>query len=836
MRLGRLDLDRQALQSRVARRMFSVFAVCSLLPIVAFGAFAYREVRAQLEEQAAANQRRESKAAGMAIAERLLIAEERLRSLREQRDSLRAKAASSGRAGIRSVSTRPLAAVSESLSPDERAHLLSGGTLLSAQPGTGSTAHLRMLVTRDPGEAEPTLLVAELDPRFLFGPERREEGDRYWVANAEGRALFADPPDTLAAARPDARDEHGQGRPFAFDVAGARHIGASWSLFLRARYLTPSWTVAVSRPASEIYRPLEEFERIFPLVALATLVLALVASLSQIRQSLGPIEALAAAARRLSRGELGARVAIETRDEFSELGRSFNEMAHEIGQQIGVLNEVNEIGIALSAEVDTERLLDQILRGAMRVTHARGGAIFLVEEDGTLRRSRLQLLGADAEVGAELALEALLAALAKRCYERRATLQVRLDASSPALQAEAGAARGGPALGECLGVPMRNGRDEILGALLLFRGVGNALPPFSGANARLSESLASQAAIAITRNRLVAEFRTLFEGVIQLTARAIDEKSPYTGDHCRKVPILTELITETACAASSGAFKDFDLSSEERYELRVAALLHDCGKVVTPVHVMDKATKLETIFDRIELVATRFEILRRDLRLAAAAGGGGALEAQLRGLASDLAFLRRCNVGGESMEEADRERVRAIAHRYRFMAMDGSTRALLTPEEIENLTIPRGTLNDSEREIIQQHVVTTIHLLSELPFPRALRNVPAIAGSHHERIDGGGYPNGLRREDISMQGRILGLADVFEALTARDRPYKQGRTLSETLEILESMRNEGQIDPDLHDLFVAEKVYLRYAAEHLSPEQIDAAHWEDLERLTSKNG
>ncbi len=381
---------------------------------------------------------------------------------------------------------------------------------------------------------------------------------------------------------------------------------------------------------------------------------------------------------------------------------------------------------------------------------------------------------------------------------------------------------------------MRNGRDELLGAPLLFREVGAALPPFSEADARLSESLASQAAIAITKNRLVAEFRILFESVIQLTARAIDEKSPYTGDHCRKVPILTELIADSACAATSGALEDFDLTSEERYELRVAALLHDCGKVVTPVHVMDKATKLETIFDRIELVAARVEVLRRDLRLAAAAGDELALEARLRELEDDLAFLRRCKVGEECMAEADRERVRAIARRHRFIASDGSTRALLTPEEVENLSIPKGTLNDSEREVIQQHVVTTIHLLSELPFPRALRHVPEIAGSHHERIDGGGYPNGLHRDDISMQGRILGLADVFEAQTAKDRPYQPGRTLSETLATLESMRNEGHIDPDLHDLFVAEKVYLRYA-EHLSPEQVDAAHWEDLERLTSKS-
>jgi hypothetical protein len=320
--------------------------------------------------------------------------------------------------------------------------------------------------------------------------------------------------------------------------------------------------------------------------------------------------------------------------------------------------------------------------------------------------------------------------------------------------------------------------------------------------------------------------------VIEMTVRAIDEKSPYTGDHCRKVPILTELIADAACAATTGALKHFELSDAERYELRIAALLHDCGKVVTPVHVMDKATKLETIFDRIALVDLRFEVIRRDLLREASAGELGERE-RLRQLQEDLSFLHRCNRGAERMPESDRERIRAIAARYRYTTADGLERPLLDADEVANLAIARGTLNDAERRIIEHHVVSTIDLLSELPFPRWLAGVPEIAGSHHERADGSGYPRGLRQADISMQGRILGLADVFEALTARDRPYKQGRTLSETLAILAAMRDEGSLDADLYDLFVTQKVYLRYAAEHLAPEQIDAAHWEDLERLTA---
>ena len=345
---------------------------------------------------------------------------------------------------------------------------------------------------------------------------------------------------------------------------------------------------------------------------------------------------------------------------------------------------------------------------------------------------------------------------------------------------------------------MRNGRDEILGALLLFREAGARLPPFSDANAHLSESLASQAAIAITKNRLVAEFRTLFEGVIQLTARAIDENRP-TRATTSQGPDPHRADRRQRLRGDHGALKDFTLTPEERYELRVAALLHDCGKVVTPVHVMDKATKLEAIFDRIELVETRFEILRRDLRLASRPGDEATLAARLRG-------ARRRSRVPASMQRGQRGHARG-GPRSRagdrapppFAAADGSTRAVVESEEVENLTISTGTLNYAEREIIQQHVVTTIKLLERAPVSAGLRNVPGSPDRITSRIDGSGYPSGLRREQISMQGRILGLADVFEALTAKDRPYKDGRTLSETLEILASMRNEGHIDPDLHD-------------------------------------
>ncbi len=272
------------------------------------------------------------------------------------------------------------------------------------------------------------------------------------------------------------------------------------------------------------------------------------------------------------------------------------------------------------------------------------------------------------------------------------------------------------------------------------------------------------------------------------------------------------------------------MSERDRAELWMAGMLHDCGKITTPVHVVDKATKLETIHDRIDLVAARFDALSREARIRAlerrlAGEDAGAVDAALVAeqaeLAADLAFLRSANVGSERMADEDIARVRRIAAR-RLHDRDGISRPALTDEEVANLTIPYGTLTAAERTVINQHIVATIRMLEALPWPRHLTHVPEYAGGHHERMDGKGYPRGLSRADMSWQARMMGIADVFEALTAPDRPYKKAKTLSESLAILGRMKENGHVDPDLFDVFVRRKVYLEYATAHLDPAQIDA--------------
>jgi HD-GYP domain-containing protein (c-di-GMP phosphodiesterase class II) len=389
-----------------------------------------------------------------------------------------------------------------------------------------------------------------------------------------------------------------------------------------------------------------------------------------------------------------------------------------------------------------------------------------------------------------------------------------------------------------LTVPMRNHDHEIIGVLQLINAhdpKSGAVVPFSASDQRLAESLASQAAVALTNRMLIIQLEQLFESFINLMNSAIDEKSPYTGGHCQRVPVLTMLLAEAVNDTREGPLRDFTMSEKDRYELKIAGLLHDCGKVTTPVHIVDKATKLETIFDRVHLIDTRFEVLKRDAEIdslrrkigflqekdpMAAADEDKKLRDRLRALDDDRRFLHACNIGGERMRDEDVARVKRIgALRWRDTA--GHEADFLTQDEVKNLTIRAGTLTEDERKIINHHIVATIKMLEALPWPKHLTKVPEYAGGHHERMDGKGYPKGLKREEMSVQARCMGIADIFEALTAKDRPYKKGKTLSESLEILGRMKENGHVDPDLFDIFVRRRVYQRYAEMFLDPEQID---------------
>lgn len=520
------------------------------------------------------------------------------------------------------------------------------------------------------------------------------------------------------------------------------------------------------------------------------------------------------------------------------------------------LERLNAIGVALSAERDNKRLLEMILYGAKEITNADSGTLYTLTEDKKylnfeiLSNSTLgvQLGGT---TGQEIPLLPIPLYLPDgspnlSTVAAYATLQSKAVNIANAYEEKEFDFAGTRKYDEIVGyhsesfltIPMKNHEDEIIGVLQLINAIDintQKIIPFSDANQRLVESLASQAAVAMTNHSLIEGLKKLLEAFVKLIANAIDEKSPYTGGHCRRVPELTLMLAQAAIDTKIGPLKDFTLSDKEFYELTIAGWLHDCGKITTPEFVMDKATKLSTIYDRVDLIAQRFALVKAQQTLAVQheqlaamqrgesvdfAQSANELAAFSQQCDDDLAFLRQINMGSESMPEAHKARVLQIAARQ-YVNELGETVPFLSENEVYNLHIERGTLTKEERAIINNHISVSLDMLESLPYPKDFQRVPEYAGGHHERMDGRGYPRGLTGEQMSVPARVMAIADIFEALTSADRPYKKPKTLTESLNILGKMKLDNHIDPDLFDLFVREKIYLKYAYEFLEPEQID---------------
>jgi HD-GYP domain-containing protein (c-di-GMP phosphodiesterase class II) len=513
------------------------------------------------------------------------------------------------------------------------------------------------------------------------------------------------------------------------------------------------------------------------------------------------------------------------------------------------LPQLLDIARLIALEPDANRVVERILLTAKEATRADGGSVYLVEDDGRslsfalMRNDTLGIRrGGVSGEAVDLHAPALYAAdgapnqhsVVTHCVHARRS--IRLDDAYSAEGFDFAGARAfdaahGYRSRSFLTVPMVDHTGQVIGVLQLVnaRAPDGGAGTFSAEDEAFVEALTALAAIALEKQRLIDRLHMLFEALVRLINDAIDEKSEYTGGHCRRVPDLAMLLADAADRTERGPLTSFRLDKAERRELWLAALLHDCGKITTPVHVVDKATKLSGIFDRIALIEARFDSAEREARIAcleaiAAGEPRSAAETRYReqaaALASDLEFLREANRGGERMRDDDVFRIEAIAQR-RLSARSGEARPLLTDDEAANLTIRYGTLNPAERQVINRHVATTIRMLESLPWPRQLKRVPEYAGAHHERVDGHGYPRGLKGDEMSLPARIIAIADVFEALTAGDRPYKRAKTVSEALTILGQMKLSGHVDPDLFDVFVRERVWAEYARKFLDPAQID---------------
>jgi HD-GYP domain-containing protein (c-di-GMP phosphodiesterase class II) len=549
-----------------------------------------------------------------------------------------------------------------------------------------------------------------------------------------------------------------------------------------------------------------------------------------------------------------------------------------------------DISAALSAERDFDTLLDLILRETVAVAGANGGAVHLLSADGGQLQPAASRLHGEATHRAGLTWDVHAPdSEGAPVQALRADAPVELDLSwdNPAhlkayepLFASLSASRV-----RLLSMPLKNRQDETIGTLTL----SFAMPvhaqaqPLGAARVAFVRALSSTAALAIVNQLLLRARKALLESFIQLVAGAIDAKSPYTAGHCQRVPELTRMLAQAACDATEGPFAGFTMNADEWEALHIAAWLHDCGKVTTPEYVVDKATKLETLYNRIHEIRTRFEVLKRDAlidRLEHRLGPDGTARARAEaadvqaGLDEDFAFVAACNQGGEYLGAEQLARLRTIGARRWWRTLDDSLglsaeevlrlprprpplpapEALLVdrpehvlarppgqapsegnrlglrmsqPEhlyhrgELHNLAVSRGTLTEEERSKINDHIVQTLKMLHELPFPRHLRTVPEIAGGHHERMDGKGYPRGLKGEQMSPQARMMAIADVFEALTADDRPYKPGTPLSEALTMLAGMVREKHLDADLFDLFLRSGACMAYARRFMPARLVD---------------
>lgn len=571
--------------------------------------------------------------------------------------------------------------------------------------------------------------------------------------------------------------------------------------------------------------------------------------------------------------------------EISDLSYSVQSMQDTIHNFIEMVN-------AVAGEKDYERLLEKITSDTIQVSAASGAIVYLMSDDGKtlnpscfmtpegLIRERLTAVSSEGHTLLHKAIN-LHQSEMFTIDRREKPEHKRVNRIS---EIEVLDAMGVDELNLVV-FPLRNRQLDNIGMIcLLFDPLTQEEGAATGDKLDFVQAVAGFSALTIESSQMVEAQKDLLDAFIKLIAGAIDEKSPYTGGHCQRVPELTQMLAAAASESDDQRFSDFKLTKAQWEELHIASWLHDCGKVTTPEYVIDKSTKLETIYDRIHEIRMRFELVKREKEVnywkSLAAGGDKKelkpiLEKALKTLDDDFAFVAECNQGGEFMAQDKLTRLAQIAETTWTRTLDDRLglsweelqRKSATPAkplpaeeklladrndhiierapspyddpdnpwgfkldvpdkkfnkgELYNLTVQRGTLTKEERFIINNHITQTIIMLGKLPFPKTLSAVPEIAGGHHEKMDGTGYPKRLKRDDMPMSARMMAIADIFEALTASDRPYKKPKTLSQSIDIMHKMKKDHHIDADLFELFLTSGVYQTYGEKYLQPEQVD---------------
>ncbi len=513
-----------------------------------------------------------------------------------------------------------------------------------------------------------------------------------------------------------------------------------------------------------------------------------------------------------------------------------------------ILRELNEIAISLSSQNNVDIILKIIIERALQVSNASKGILYLVTNDNKLEyalvATKHEIKKCNSKKNPTDFIKPIeifksdkqpnLTSLAVNVFitKESINLQNLYQKDNEFLSYDRNFDKKYNAtekVKSTLAIPLKNNKNNLVGVLHLFNAKSprDRITNFSKDIQYIIESLASLAAVAIEKQHLIQEQKRLLDGIIKMIALAIDAKSSHTGKHCQAIPVIVEMMAKAANKQNEGYFKDFKLTPDEMYELKVASWLHDCGKLTTPLSILDKSTKLQMVYDGIEHIKTRAEILARDYEIDYIKEKITKKEyrEKISQLKNDLRFLTALNKGSEYISDERIARLNEIAG-YQYInklknSKDKLKQDFLNKEELYNLNIRKGTLNPKEREIINNHMQVTIDMLESLPLPKHLQRVPEYAGGHHEKMDGTGFPKGLKRQQMSIPARIMAIADIFEALTSHDRPYKKVNTLSETLAIMKKMQENNHIDPDIFELFVKEKIYLKYGQKFLSKKQLD---------------
>ncbi len=505
------------------------------------------------------------------------------------------------------------------------------------------------------------------------------------------------------------------------------------------------------------------------------------------------------------------------------------------------IEELYDIGYALSAEKNFNALIEKILTGAKKISGADAGTIYLLnKETQSLEFTIVQTDSLRFKIGGTKDEQVQWPSLPLYYDDGTpndinvsvvSALEDRLINIEDVYKAKEFKFDGARAFDTATGyrtqsmllVPMKNHENDVIGVLQLINKTSpdDDIIKFTQDDEKLILSMASQAAVIITNRILIQDMEKLLNAFIKSIATAIGEKSKYTVGHINRVAEISLLIANAVNDDKDGIYKDKNYTEDELKEIDIAAWMHDIGKITTPEYVVDKARKLETIHDRIESVKYKFELLKTQLELDYLKNRitKDDFESKIKELDKDFAFIEKTNVGSEFLVDEAVERIHQIA--LNKVYIDGHEQNLLSENEVENLCIRKGTLTDDERFVINNHALMSIKMLDSLPFPKKLKRVPEIAGGHHEKIVGGGYPYGLKGDEISFEARILAIADIFEALTAHDRPYKQANSLNQSMRILKFMVDDGTLDGDIVKFFVDKKLHLQYAEDNLSPDQMD---------------